>query len=451
MISNMICAVIVALFFIAVPTAALAAGASFVYELEAIEKGKVEPRIPAADYRVAVFAYEDPDGTGLGTSLAALVANHVLVASEVRSLGVIHYRGSLAPSQESKLSYFNKVEKVIEAQKVSLAIWGIVRSVGPNLVIDTYLQVPQRVTSDLLTWEFTFRHTKTASYMGDTVTEKVTLVAHLRPNRIHVQHLIISQEYSQLLMQAGQRLSELRKERSFASESISLPIDQDYRMISREDDWAEFETSSGQKGWIPITAHCPNQCRLLLDSAAFAGEMLRYLSHHKSSQPALPPKSRDGLMEDTIAIEDQIKALDYIAISKGRKELAKMFVGLEGWVRPDREGGTPPGGAAFANIFAIGKVLNEVLEKYGKSEGVGWLESLLDGLFSRNAGPRLSPNTISNIAFDLAQASLYDPQNVDVLHNLAVLFRLAEDRERSRLAEDLLRQAIATLQDTQQS
>ena len=394
-------------------------------ELKLIEKGKVEQRIPGADYRVAVFAYEDPDGTGLGTGLAALIANHVLVASQVTSLGVIHYEGSLAPSHESKLSYFNKVDKVIEAQKVSLAIWGMVRSVGSTLVIDTYLQIPQPISIDSLAWKFALP----ARIGGGT------LVAHLRPDRIHVQHLTLPRESSQLLTQAAQRTSELRKERTVASEVIPLPLDQVYWMTDRKDDWAELELPSGKKGWIPITGHCLDSCRPLLDAAAFAGEILGYLSHHKMRTP----NTQSGLMEDTQAIGDQILALDLIAAARFSMDIDGLLDDLTRRVESAPQSGTPPGGAAFANVLAIGRLMSEVHRAYEDQFRFTGRKASFDEL-------TVPTQTISNIAFDLAQASLYDPQNLDVLQNLAVLFDITGDPKRAVLAKELALKATADSQ-----
>lgn len=405
-------------------------------ELRLIQEGKVEQRIPGAKYRVAVFAYEDPDGTGLGTDLAALVANHVLLASQVRSLGVIHYSGTLSPSKDSALSYFNKVDRVIEAQQVSLAIWGVVRSLGANLVIDTYLQIPQKISSELLVWKFLLPRR-----MGGGA-----LVAHLRPDRIHVQHLVVPLESRELLTQAAQRTLELRERPTLESQvSSSLPLDQVYWVVNRENDWVQFELPSGKKGWVPIAGHCPQPCRPLLDAAVFSGEVLAYLSNK-----ARIPNSKSGLTVDTLTVAEQISALDHIATATRAYELDRNTHLLQ-WVGTNRKGGldertqiergngTPPGGAAFANIMAIGKLMDEVHRAYEQRANKRGPKVFFDDL-------TVPTETMSDIAFELAQASLYDPQNLDVLQNLAVLFRIVGDRERTALAEGLIRQAAADIQ-----
>ena len=77
-------------------------------ELRLLEQGKTLPRrIPGARFRVAVFTYEDPSGTDLGNAMSALVSAHILMNSRVSSIGVLRYEGRLAPTRESRLSYFD--------------------------------------------------------------------------------------------------------------------------------------------------------------------------------------------------------------------------------------------------------------------------------------------------------------------------------------------------------
>ena len=46
----------------------------------------------------------------------------------------------------------------------------------------------------------------------------------------------------------------------------------------------------------------------------------------------------------------------------------------------------------------------------------------------------IAPTQVRDIAFELAQATLIDPRNLDVLHNLALLFQYAGEASRARLA-----------------
>src|SRR5262245_12695276 len=85
-------------------------------ELKLLEE-RIQPplRIPGAEFRVAVFAYEDPDGTGVGNALASIVAAEILLRSTVKSIGVLRYEGRLVPTEAEPLSYFDKVEKLTAA------------------------------------------------------------------------------------------------------------------------------------------------------------------------------------------------------------------------------------------------------------------------------------------------------------------------------------------------
>ena len=125
-------------------------------ELQLLERGERVPiHIAGAKYRVAVFSYEDPDGTGLGDALAATVSRGILLGSNVSSIGVLRYEGQLAPTATSALSYFGKVEKLTAHQETVLAVWGAVRRSGQQLVVDTYLQIPNAVAEKNLAWTVT--------------------------------------------------------------------------------------------------------------------------------------------------------------------------------------------------------------------------------------------------------------------------------------------------------
>jgi len=112
-------------------------------EMESIEAGASPPQhISAAHVRVAVFTYEDPDRTGLGNGIAALVANQILLGARLKSLAVIRYAsGGLAPSSVERLSYFDKVDAVTRAQGVVLSVWGSIRKVGDGFVLDSFVQL----------------------------------------------------------------------------------------------------------------------------------------------------------------------------------------------------------------------------------------------------------------------------------------------------------------------
>ena len=113
-------------------------------QVHILEQGGSPPlAIGGAEYRIGIFTYEDPDRTGLGDALGKLVAHDVLLRTQARSLGVLMFTGGLAPSRPGGLSYFDKIEKVAAGQQVYLAVWGTIRRIGSELLIETYLQILQ--------------------------------------------------------------------------------------------------------------------------------------------------------------------------------------------------------------------------------------------------------------------------------------------------------------------
>src|SRR5262249_48215883 len=75
------------------------AAPGFVQDLNDVLKGyPPEIHIGNAEYRVAVFEFEDPDNSGLGSAVSSLIAREVLLRTELRSFGVLRYYGSLRPS-----------------------------------------------------------------------------------------------------------------------------------------------------------------------------------------------------------------------------------------------------------------------------------------------------------------------------------------------------------------
>jgi hypothetical protein len=384
-----------------------------------LEQGRTPERLIAgAELRVGVFTYQDPDRTGLGNPLAELVAHEILMNTPVQSLGVLIFEDDLAPSRSSsgrdRLSYFDKVERVTEAQGVTLAVWGMVRAAKGQLVVDTFIQVPEQSLEKYLAWRFPL-----PEGMGGQ-----SLQAYLRPDRIPVQRLRLPSEARKELLQAARRLIELRKDPESQAEIIGTrPRGQVYYVMKREGDWVFLRLSDSLQGWVPVRGHCAGNCSRLLESAAFTGRLVRYMADKMEAPYA------GELTVETRAIGDQITALD--ALNKGSAdvslEIARRWLSAERRTGSDLKigaasgSGIPPGGAAFANIQALANVksaLKSAGGETGKSE--------------------LSTERARTIAFELAQASQYDPRNQDVLHNLSVLFAYAGDQGRARLAKSLI-------------
>ena len=209
--------------FLLCGTAAFEVSAGIQLDLERqvhiLEQGETPPlAIRGARYRIGVFTYEDPDRTGLGDALGKLVAHDVLMRTEARSLGVLMFTGELAPSRPGGLSYFDKIEKVTEGQQVYLAVWGTIRRIGSELLIETYMQIPESTADQDLAAEVSIPNANAES-------EKLT--ARLRPDRFAVQRYSIPADDAEEISLAAKRIGELRSEpRSNASVNAELETGQ---------------------------------------------------------------------------------------------------------------------------------------------------------------------------------------------------------------------------------
>ena len=321
------------------------------------------------------------------------------------------------------------VARLIEAQDVSLAVWGMIRKIGPNLVIDTYMQVPPKIREVFFSWNL-----KLPEAMGAG-----ELKAHLRPDRILLQRLSLPAASGGLIREAARVRDELRENPSFEAGVIGhLPQGAVYWVNDRRGDWAEFMTPAGARGWIPIAGHCRDECRPLLDAAQFAADMLHYMQNRNQV-----PKAVAGLSVESLAVSEQIQALD--ALNASIPEIYRVSLTLaERWTGPRRQTtvdrqtgiergvGIPPGGAAFANILALARIAIELQEAYRRqSYGVG---DAADRIYEEL---QISQGKVESLAFDLAEASLIDPANLDVLHNLGILFDYAGQTQRAQLAKEL--------------
>ncbi len=399
-------------------------------ELRLLQMGQLPPRhIAGAEFRVAVFAYEDPHGTELGNALAALVGRHVLLRSGVSSIGVIRYEGTLEPTAETRLSYFDKVEALTAAQEASLAVWGLVRVAGDELVIDSFVQIPRPSLETHFTWKL-----RLPAAMGGEA-----LSAHLRPDRIHVQRLRIPATARGDLAEAAASIDLLRSEpRPDAAPAGRLPRGQTYYVSRRSGDWVLLRTGN-REGWAPLESHCLGPCRPLLDAGQFAGGLLAHMS-----SPDASPHAPAGLTTEALAVEEQLAALDGLNAGRPEEIEEQSLAVVQRWIGParrqgldaergiDRGGGLPPGGAAFRNVEALARIALSLQRAFRQIDDVpeGRTQETYDTL-------ALPQAEVAEVAFDLAQASLDDPRNRDVLDNLATLFAYAGESQRADLARSL--------------
>jgi len=434
-------------------------------ELRLLELGQTAPRhIPGATYRVAVFTYEDPDGTGLGNEAAALVERAILTGNSASSLGVLRYEGDLSPRHPGDLGYFDKVERVVASQGVALAVWGrIARSRG-GLLVDTYAQVPAQTVDSRLTWRL-----RLPKEMGGE-----PLLARLRPNRFLIQRLQLPLGGADAIRSAAQRLDELRRTPADAAAIAGrLPREHVYSLLRRQDQWVFLQVQGGPGGWARLPA-CPGECDGFLNAASFAGGLIGYMESG-SAPPELP-----GLTPEALAVRDQLLALD--ALNDPRLvghsvDLARRWA-TRAAKPPGASTGTgtavPPGGAAAANAAAMAHVSSLLLDGFSAAyeRTRPELESLRQAVregreqapvgvtmgpaaFEATGLRRLSPlevglvydrirvdrESLRSIAFELVDAALLDPRNAELLRNIAVLFRSSGDAERAAKADRLAGEA----------
>jgi hypothetical protein len=384
------------------------------------EMGAIQrpPRhIPDARYRVAVFTFEDPDKTGLGDALASLVGRRILIDSGVGSIGVLRYEGSLAPSAKQPLSYFDKVEALSDLQKVTLAVWGIVERREHSISVETFVQLPPRVVDESFSWAV-----QLPEAMG-----KGRLVARVRPSRLMVEHHDLSAADVDAVKAAALALDTLHAEPSDTSTVLGqLPVGSTYWMAQRKDDWLELVTDT-QKGWVRSGGNCGDACTSLFAAAGFSGGLLRFI---QSRSPLAPAQM---LVVDARAVAVQLSLLEQLDTAEPDRFESAVLQPLQQWQAREAAVVASPTGAAFSNIAALAKITTRLYAQVDRSDAP--LRKRLDAV-------KLDPGEVRKIAFDLAAASMEDPRNVDVLQNLAVLFRYSGDTERASLADKLAKQAL---------
>lgn len=152
------------------------------------------------------------------------------------------------------------------------------------------------------------------------------------------------------------------------------------------------------------------------------------------------PASRQRLSLESQAVADQLEILTRLN-SKSIDELYEAANQAHSWQRPKT---VPPGGAAFANLEALavlGLGLKEAFVEVAERDfevNVRGGEPVPDSVEQQIYDSiKLSPENIKRIASPLAEASLYDPRNTDVLGNLSVLFNYVGDSDRADLAQRL--------------
>jgi hypothetical protein len=371
-------------------------------DIDSVLAGNAPPlHLPDARYRIAVFEFEDPDGTGLGSAVSTLIAREVLLRSGLRSLGILNYYGSLEPTRKHPQSYFDKVDLVVRAQQASLAIWGVVRRDGKSIVVDVQAQLPESLVEDSFSWSL-----KLPRAMGGE-----TLRARISPTRMQVQHVRLPQEFGTTLV-AMARSSNVARKSPKANADVTARISR-YSALSVTEtrgNWSKFVVD-GKAGWVQRPSECTRECEKLLGTARFVGALLNF----STGGPA--PSMAAELSRDTTIVSRQLVVLGNLR----KKEFWPAEKYLARW-----DGGRADDyGAPYADFLALSALAAELQkQRYRPYDEI-----------------RLDDAIVRRIATGLAEASQDDPRNTEVLDNLAVLFRVLGDERRSSLARRLSAEA----------
>ena len=182
-----------------------------------------------------------------------------------------------------------------------------------------------------------------------------------------------------------------------------------YSMVGSERDWVQLRLADGTTGWTSVDQFCTDICGALLDVANLVNDVVAL-----TSGMATRPMSK-SLTREAEAMLQQLTALASLPNNPNRAaEIA------ERWTEVGSSRGLASGGAGFANLLAVASVKLELMRASAR-------EPHFDRI-------RLNRRAIGRIADRLAEASVADPSDVDIVENLAVLFGYLGDNKRRGLA-----------------
>jgi hypothetical protein len=202
-----------------------------------------------------------------------------------------------------------------------------------------------------------------------------------------------------------------------------------YTIVKQSGDWVLMNAGGRKQGWVRGKGYCLAQCEPLLDTARFTASLLEYMA---GTERGL---SLGQLAPDADVLRVQIanyREIDNLKLGFGPSPETFLKPVAQKLKDFGERGVVPAGGAALANALAIDRVV-ELLYRQTFTQAVQSHEPQ-DRVYARLEPDRAA---IGAIAFDLAEASLLDPKNPDVLQNLAVLFDYAGDEKRASLARIL--------------
>ncbi len=343
---------------------------------------------PGVRNKIAVFTFEDPARTGLGDAVSFIASKSLLFHTPVRSLAIVNFQQGLAPD-DTGLSYFEKVDRIVKDQGYLASIWGEIGTVGDDYVIETYVQLHTASDSPRL-----HANVNAAGLSSP-------LRGSLQSNRLWLQTKAIRAAEAKQLQSVAQQIRKLRMRPDAEGEqSGELSEGVQYWINNRRGDWIELETKDGKRGWTSVRPFCQGDCQAITNAADFVSQLTIYVNAGSWS------KTPEGLRPSISAFDEQVSLLQALS---GNKDLSSAVNRARRWSTSDAR----PGGAAIANLRALGQV------------------QLLSA-----EGP-LSRDAAAGVANDLAKAVLADPGNLDALYNLRVLFEYVGDEKRATLARNL--------------
>ena len=373
-------------------------------DIDAILSGRAPPlHIPSAAHRIAVFEFQDPDKTGLGGAVSALIAREVLLRSGLRSLGVLRYYGSLEPTAKHRQSYFDKVDLVVGAQQASLAVWGMIRRDGDAILVDVQAQLPDAMVDRYFAWSLTLPQA-----MGGG-----KLAARVKPTRIQVQRLRLPIQYVPTLKSMAEAIDTVRESPDANARKIGrLTRASTYSVAEVRGDWARFDID-GDSGWVRRATQCTRECAPLLATAEFIGALLKF------GEGGPVPRISADLSRDATIVARQLVVLTNLR--------NKMFHPAPYYLEKWNYAKAADYGAPYADLLALTTLAAELQAFAGQP---------YDEI-------RLDRDVVGEVAQSLAEASQDDPRNVEILANLKVLFGALGDERRAdvaaRLAADVQR------------
>jgi len=349
---------------------------------------------PGVRNKIAVFTFEDEARTGLGDAVSFIASKSLLFHTPVRSLAIVNFQQGLLPD-DTGLSYFEKVDRIVADQGYLASLWGEIGTAGDDYVIETYVQL----------------HTAAASSRLNAKITPAGLPSELRgslqSNRLWLQTKVISRDALKQLQTVAQEIRKLRATPDAGAEQTGeLSEGVQYWINDRRGEWIQLETKDGKRGWTSVRQFCQGDCRAIIDAADFVSQLAVYVNAGSWS------RTFEGFRPSIAAFNEQVSLLQAL---NGDKDLRSAVSRAKEWTAS----GGRAGGAAIANLTALGEV--QLLSTDGK----------------------LNRDDVARVANDLAKAVLTDPGNLNALFNLRVLFEYVGDEKRAGLARNLFDERAA--------